>query len=159
MRSIVGRYCANSDDKSCGGLYTYDGQTTCLPFFPFLVDFPSLAELSCTQESSSSSSSPITNFSPGVITVPGTERSSCFLSCPINTPDQKLSGHVNHNWLNGLIADFEAATVAGSLSSSNTIIAVHEKISCFIIRNVSPGHFYFGKKKTNMSSAVGLLFA
>lgn len=35
-------------------MFTYDGQTTCLPFFPFFADFPSLAVVSWQQDSSNS---------------------------------------------------------------------------------------------------------
>lgn len=48
---------------------TYDGQTTCFPFFPFFVDLPSLEEPSCQQHCSSSS--PTSSFSPGVIVASG----------------------------------------------------------------------------------------
>lgn len=46
-------------------MFTYDGQTTCLPFFPFFVDFPSLDVVRYQQDWSISSR--ITSFSPGVM--------------------------------------------------------------------------------------------
>lgn len=45
--------------------FTYDGQTTCLPFFPFFVDFPSLAVVSCQQQNSNRSK--ITGLNPAAM--------------------------------------------------------------------------------------------